>query len=62
MDNLVTTPRERSIIMFLDSDILTHPGFVNNVFKQTVRGKVRCQIGCHWHPQAEPQAHGADTG
>lgn len=44
MDNLVTTPRERSIILFMDSDMVTYPGFVNNVFKQTVRGKVRCAV------------------
>jgi hypothetical protein len=42
LDSLVTTPANDSILFFVDTDMVTYPGFLNKVVKHTVEGKVGC--------------------
>ena len=53
--NLVTTPVDRSIVFLVDTDMVTYPGFLNKLVKNTVLGKVslRCApslLSCYHSP------------
>jgi hypothetical protein len=45
MDHLVKTPREESILFFVDADMVAYPGLLNRVLRNTIRGHVRAVCG-----------------
>jgi hypothetical protein len=41
LDHIVTTPRNQSLVFFVDADMITYPGLLNRIVTNTVEGVVR---------------------
>ena len=45
IDHLVTTPKTKSMVFFVDADMIAYPGLLNRIVKYTVQGEVRRVVG-----------------
>jgi hypothetical protein len=41
LDHIVTTPRNQSLVFFVDADMVAYPGLLNRIVENTVEGVVR---------------------